>query len=62
LNIDPEPAKSEAIKATENARASINSTRPRATLPRSGFVQQHRCRQRLEGSLSRQKRLALAVA
>lgn len=39
LNTDPEPAKAEAIKATENAHASINSTHPRTTFPRSGFVQ-----------------------
>ncbi len=37
--MDQEPAKAGAIKATENARASINAMRPGTTMPRSGFVQ-----------------------
>ena len=47
LNMDPEPAKSGVIKATENARSSINARRSRATLSRSGFVRQTGCRQRV---------------
>jgi hypothetical protein len=39
LNIDPEPAKVQAIKVDESAHASINSTRSGTTLSRSGFVQ-----------------------
>jgi hypothetical protein len=51
------------MKAIENAHASINSTRLRATLPRSGFVQQNGCWQRIEGYVSFQRRLpALPVA
>ncbi len=40
MNRDRDPAKSEAIEVTENAHASINSTRSRTILSRSGFVQQ----------------------
>jgi hypothetical protein len=60
--MDPEPAKSEAIKSTENARASINSTRSRTILSRSGFVQRNGCGRRLGGYLSYQQRLPLFVA
>ncbi len=61
LNMDPEPAKAYVTKATENARASINSTRSRTILSRSGFVQHNGCRRRLVWHLSCHRRFPLAV-